>query len=189
MNDVFSGLMALALFLLAAAHGLFLTRHYFRRRLDVRTLLRRAFWRNLWCSELGAAVVATNYYARSGLPGGTVLINGSATPPTAIQAQSISVLKVLMVMPAAIVQGTITHNWGLDKSSPTYYDPEIFYEVNLLSDAGSGSYVPLLSFDRTNTNYVLVNRLAGVGAFANAVTFLITLRNNAAILAAAGSAS
>ena len=133
-------------------------------------------WRRFWACQVGAAVVATNYYARSGIPGGLVLINGSSTPPTAIQASQLPTLKVQMVMPAAIVQGTITHNWGLDASSSTYWDPEIFYEVQLLSDAGSGSYVPLLSFDRTNSNVVLVNKLASVGAFVTAVTYLITLR-------------
>ena len=142
-------------------------------------------WRDFWRSEL-AAVVGTFYFARSGIPGGSVLINGSATAPTAIQASQIPILKCQMVFNAGQIQGTITHNWGLDKSSPTYFDPELWYVVQNFSDAGSGSYVPLLTFDLTNTNVVLVNKLAGVAAFENACTFLITLRNNAAMLASAG---
>lgn len=132
------------------------------------------------------AVIPTLYFARSGVPGGPTLINGSSTPPTAIQATQIPVLKVQMVMTAGVIQGTITHNWGLDKSSPTYFDPEIWYWAQNFSDAGSQSYLPLLTFDLTNTNVVLVNKVAGVGAFENACTFLITLRNNAAMLSNAG---
>ena len=148
----------------------------------------RFTWKQFWASEL-AAVIPTLYFARSGIPGGTVLLNGSATPPTSIQASQIPVLKVQMQMTAGVIQGTITHNWGLDKSSPTYFDPELWYVVQNFSDAGGGSYVPLLTFDLTNTNVILVNKLAGVGAFENACTFLITLRNNAAMLNNAGSNS
>lgn len=130
--------------------------------------------------------VGTLYFARSGVPGGPVLINGSATAPTAIQASQIPLLKVQMILPSGVTQGTITHNWGLDKSSPTYFDPELWWVAQNFSDAGSQSYMPLLTFDLTNTNVVLVNKVAGVGAFQNAITALITLRNNAAMLASAG---
>jgi len=133
------------------------------------------------------AVIPTLYFARSGVPGGLVLLNGSATPPTAIQAQQIPVLKVQMVMTDGVIQGTITHNWGLDKSSPTYFDPELWYVVQNTTDGAPGAtWLPLLTFDLTNTNVVLVNKIVGAAATPTGATYLITLRNNAAMLNAAG---
>lgn len=152
-------------------------------------LLRRAWWRDLVASELGA-VIPTLYFARSGIPGGLVLLNGSSTPPTAIQASQIPVLKVQMVMTDGVIQGTITHNWGLDKSSPTYFDPEIWYVMQNSTDGAPGAtWLPVLTFDLTNTNVVLVNKIVGGAATPTGGTFLITLRNNAAMLANAGSQS
>ena len=146
-------------------------------------------WRDFWRSEL-AAVIPTLYFARSGIPGGSVLINGSATPPTAIQASQIPVLKVQMVMTDGVIQGTITHNWGLDKSSPTYFDPELWYVVQNTTDGAPGAtWLPLLTFDLTNTNVILVNKIVGAAATPTGATYLITLRNNAAMLASAGSFS
>lgn len=136
------------------------------------------------------AVIPTLYFARSGVPGGPVLLNGSATPPTAIQASQIPLLKVQMVMTDGVIQGTITHNWGLDKSSPTYFDPELWYVVQNTTDGAPGAtWMPLLTFDLTNTNVILVNKIVGAAATPTGATFLITLRNNAAILASAGSNS
>lgn len=153
-------------------------------------IMRRRFSaRDFFASELGA-VIPTLYFARSGIPGGAVLLNGSATPPTSIQASQIPVLKVQMVMTDGVIQGTITHNWGLDKSSPTYFDPEIWYVMQNSTDGAPGAtWLPVLTFDLTNTNVVLVNKIAGAAATPTGGTFLITLRNNAAMLASAGSNS
>lgn len=146
-------------------------------------------FRQFWRSEL-AAVIPTFYYARSGIPGGSVLINGSQTPPTAQQASQIPLLKVQMVMTDGVVQGTITHNWGLDKSAPTYLDPEIWYWCQNSTDGAPGAtWLPMLTFDLTNTNVVLVNKIVGAAATPTGGTYIITLRNNAAMLASAGSAS
>lgn len=143
-------------------------------------------WRRFWASELGA-VIPTLYFARSGIPGGPVLINGSSTAPTAIQASQIPVLKVQMVMTDGVIQGTITHNWGLDKSSPTYFDPLIWYVVQNSTDGAPGAtWMPMLTFDLTNTNVVLVNKIVGAAATPTGATYLITLINNAAMLASAG---
>lgn len=141
-------------------------------------------WREFWGSELGA--VLTTYFMRSGIPGGPTLINGSATPPTAIQATQCPKMVVQIIWNIGDTQATITHNWGLDKSSPTYFDPEIIAECLNGSGTASGTWLPMLTFDRTNTNVILVNKLAGAAAVGNAGTFLITLRNNAAMLSNAG---
>ena len=120
--------------------------------------------------------VGTTYSARSGVPGGPVLINGSATPPTAIQASLIPRLTCTVIMNIADTQATLTHNWGLDASAPTYFDPEVWYWMQNGSGTASGTWVPMLTFDLTNTNVVLVNKIAGAAAVGNAGTFIITLR-------------
>jgi hypothetical protein len=149
----------------------------------------RFTFREFWTSEL-AAVIPTLYFARSGIPGGLVLLNGSSTPPTAIQASQIPVLKVQMVMTDGVIQGTITHNWGLDKSAPTYLDPEIWYWCQNSTDGAPGAtWLPMLTFDLTNTNLVLVNKIAGAAATPTGGTYIITLRNNAAALNNSGSNS
>ena len=129
---------------------------------------------NFWADQLGA--VSTFYFARSGIPGGGVLINGSATPPTAQQASQCPMMKVQIIWNIADTQATITHNWGLDASAVTYFDPEIIAECQNGSGTASGTWLPMLTFDRTNTNVILVNKLAGAAAVGNAGTFLITLR-------------
>lgn len=142
---------------------------------------RRAFsgfhsWRTFWTSELGA-VIPTTYYARSGIPGGPVLIDGSSTPPTAIQARQIPCLRVRMVMTDGVIQGTITHNWGLDKSAPEYLEPEIWYWCENSTDGAPGAtWLPMLTFDLTNTNLVLVNKIVGAAATPTGGTYIITLR-------------
>lgn len=133
-------------------------------------------YRRFWRDELGA-VIPTLYYARSGVPGGLVLLNGSSTPPTAIQAQQIPTLKVVMVMTDGVIQGTITHNWGLDASAPTYLEPEIWYWAQNFTDGAPGAtWLPMLTFDLTNTNLVLVNKIVGGAATPTGGTYVITLR-------------
>jgi len=108
--------------------------------------------------------VTVSYYAR----GGGVLINGSATPPTAAQANFVPTIKALVVFGVtADVQALITHNWGLDASAPTYYDPEITYFQ--ISD---GTYSPSLTFDLSNTNVTKVNKSGSN----QGITVLVCLR-------------
>ena len=120
--------------------------------------------------------VGTQYYARSGVPGGAVLLNGSVTPPTAIQASMIPRLTAKVVMNLADTQATLTHNWGLDASAPSYFDPEVWYNEENGSGTAAGTWVTMLTFDLTNTNVVLVNKLAGAAGVGSAGTFIITLR-------------
>lgn len=135
---------------------------------------RRTF-RDFWQSEMG--VVVTLYSGRSGIPGGGVLLNGSNTPPTAIQASQLPRLDVLVAFAAdADTVATITHNWGLDASSPTYFDPEIVYRLLLTSGANTGTYLPALTFDVTNTNLILVRKVAGANGNVLTASYLITLR-------------
>jgi hypothetical protein len=128
---------------------------------------KRGPWRlTLWdllTSELGA--ITTTYYVR----GGATLINGSLTPATAAQASQVTKQAAVIVFGVlGDAQATFTHNWGLDASAPTYREPEILYD--LISSALT-TYTALLTFDRTNTNCVLVNKTGGDG-----VTVVVTLR-------------
>lgn len=117
--------------------------------------------KQFWFSELAAVNVL--YYARSGIPGGGVLINGSATNPTAIQASNLPMMKALCVFAADTdVQALITHNWGLDASAVTYFDPEIFLMGGANLGANS-SLAPNFSMDFSNTNVVKVNKFNFVG--------------------------
>lgn len=123
-------------------------------------------WRSFWREELG--VVNVLYFIR----GGVVTINGSATNPTAIQASQVQKQTAEIVMGDADVQALFTHNWGLDASAPTYFEPEISEVTGLILNAG-GTYLTGFTFDRTNTNVVKINKLnfAGSGG-----TWVVSLR-------------
>jgi len=104
--------------------------------------------------ELGA--ITTGYYVRGG---GGVTIMGSATPATTSQASQ--VMKQVAVITFGVLadaQATFTHNWGLDASAPVYREPEILWD---LVSTGLTTYTPLITFDRTNTNVVYVNKTGG----------------------------
>lgn len=113
--------------------------------------------------EVGA--ITTSYFVR----GGGVLIAGSATPAT--QAQAAQVMKQVAIITFGVLgdaQATFTHNWGLDASAPLFREPEIL--VDLIS-VGQQTYMPEITFDRTNTNQVLVNKTGG-----DSCVVVITLR-------------
>lgn len=189
MNSIFRGarlLMALVLILTVAVSCFVLPG--FNRALMILALGALAFaawfpylggiarkrfsWRDFWASELGAVTVT--YYARSGIPGGNVLINGSTTVPTSIQASNLPLLRALVQFGADTdVQALITHNWGLDASAVTYFDPEVLLGGCVNSLGVNTSLQPNFSFDFTNTNVVKVNKASFVGTNCN---YLFILR-------------
>jgi hypothetical protein len=125
---------------------------------------RRGKWRSLmwdlWASEVGA--VSVTYYI-NGIP-----INGSTTAPTAIQASQAMKQSARVVFGVtADAQALFTHNWGLSASAPGYLEPEIL--VDLISTT---TYYPLLTFDRTNTNVLAINKPATDGP----TTIVVTIR-------------
>ena len=108
--------------------------------------------------------VNTLYYAR----GSGILINGSATSPTTTQGAQLQTIKASCVFGVtADAQVLITHNMGLDVSAPTYLDPQVMVEPQ-----STTTYWPLLTFDRTNTNVLKVNKPATDGP----TTVLVTIR-------------
>ena len=109
--------------------------------------------------------ITTTYYSRG--PG--VALNGSTTPATAAQAQTLMKQSAVVVFGVTgDAQATFTHNWGFGLSAAAEREPEIF--VDLVSTALT-TYTPLLTFDRSNTNAVLVNKTGG-----DACTVVVTLR-------------
>ena len=117
--------------------------------------------------------VTVAYYARSGIPGGGVLINGSTTAPTAIQASNLPMMRALVTFAVDTdVQALVTHNWGLDASAVTYFDPEIFLQGGQNLGANS-SLAPNFSMDFSNTNVVKINKFNFVGTNG---TYLFCLR-------------
>lgn len=109
-----------------------------------------------------------NFYIR----GGTLQILGSSTPPTAGQASQVQTQKALINFLDADTQALFTHNWGLDASAPTYRDPEVHAHCETQGPL-TATFLPLLTFDVTNTNVVKVNKPALGGT---AGTFIVTIR-------------
>jgi hypothetical protein len=108
--------------------------------------------------------INTLYYAR----GAGFVINGSATAPTSAQGSLLQMLRASCVFGVtADAQVLVTHNMGLDISAPTYLDPEVFMEPQ-----STTTYWPLITFDRTNTNVLKVNKPATDGP----TTILVTIR-------------
>ena len=114
--------------------------------------------------------VSVLYFVRGG---GGVLINGSATAPTAAQAQQVYAQKALISMADSDTQALFTHNWGLDVSSPTYLDPEILSVVGYGPAQAAQTYLPAFTFDLSNTNVVKMNKLNFLGTGG---TYLVCLR-------------
>lgn len=96
--------------------------------------------------------VTVTYFTR----GGGVTINGSTTPITAQQANQVMKQSAIVVFGVTgDVLALFTHNWGEDGSAPTYVEPEVLYEF--LSTALT-TFSPLITFDRTNTNVLQINK-------------------------------
>jgi len=113
--------------------------------------------------------VSVQYFIR-GANG--LLINGSTTPPTNIQAQSTQKQTALVIMSADTdLQALFTHNWGLDASAPTYLEPEIMVAAQLCG--ASTTFMPAFTFDLTNTNVVKINKLSQASTNG---TYIVTLR-------------
>ncbi len=110
------------------------------------------FWKRFLACESGA--VAVLYYVRGGA-GVTIL--GSASGPTAIQAQQCFKQTVVVNMSDADTQAVFTHSWGLDASAPGYFEPEIFYYAQAMT--ANGTWATALTFDVTNTNVIKINKL------------------------------
>jgi len=112
----------------------------------------RFAWRDFLMDELGAVTVTYSIRGGNGLT-----INASATPPTAIQAQSCYKQSARIVFGVtADAQALFTHNWGLDASAPGYFEPE----APQVAPMSTTTYHPLLTFDWTNTNVLAINKPA-----------------------------
>jgi len=108
--------------------------------------------------------VSLTYYARAG----GVTAKAVTTPPTGPQASLLPKQSAVVVFGVtADAQALFTHNWGLDASAGFYQEPLISVEP-----LSTTTYWPLLTFDRTNTNVVKINKPATDAP----TTVLVTLR-------------
>jgi len=113
--------------------------------------------------------VTVNYFIR----GGVVIINGSTTPPTAQQASQVMKQTAQVIMLDTDIQALFTHNWGLDASAPTYFEPEIWCAGAQGPAQPGGTWLPNFSFDLTNTNVAKINKISFLGSGG---TFMFTIR-------------
>jgi hypothetical protein len=124
---------------------------------------RRWSLREFLVSELGAVSVTYSFAGGNGM----VLLN-TTTAPTAIQAQQCYKQSAKIVFGVtADAQALFTHNWGLSASDPGFNNPEI-----LVDPISTTTYWPLLTFDRTNTNVLAINKPATDGP----TTIIVTIR-------------
>jgi hypothetical protein len=105
--------------------------------------------------------------------GGPAQTVNNTNPPTGAQAAQSPKLVVTVGMLLADLQATVTHNWGLGASTPSYFDPEVIGPVWINGPVGGGTNVPLVTFSWPNTNTIQINKLGVAGTDG---TFVIYLR-------------
>jgi hypothetical protein len=125
-----------------------------------------------WPEKKEEAMAATVLY----YVGGDAQIVGSTTPPTGAQLNGpggVSKITVVIGMLLSDTVATVTHNFGLGASAPTFYDPEIIGPNWINGPVGGGTNVPLVTFSIPNTNTVQFNKLGVAGTDG---TFAVILR-------------
>ena len=105
--------------------------------------------------------------------GGTTQTQNNTNPPTGAQASQAPKIVVTVGMLLADTVATITHNFGLGASGPSFYDPEVVGPVWINGPLGGGTNVPLITFTWVNTNILQANKLGVAGTDG---TFIIYLR-------------
>jgi hypothetical protein len=104
--------------------------------------------------------------------GDSVTILASTTAPTATQASQVQLITALVGLLDADTGASISHNWGLDASAPGYNRPVISWYPTLQGPIG-GSFLPMITFDNTNTNVLKINKAGTVGS---ALSLVVQLR-------------
>ncbi len=115
------------------------------------------------CSELGTIAIVYSARNNNGL-----LVLANATPLTAIQASQVQKITGLLSFAVGDGLALFTHNWGLDASSVSYYEPEI---ICVPASVAGGSFVPCITFGRISGNVFQIGIPAGTAG-----TFEITAR-------------
>jgi hypothetical protein len=108
----------------------------------------------------GIAGLTISFYARNNTG---LNVAASSSPLTSIQASQVFTQKALVAFLDADVQALFTHNWGLDASAPTFFDPEIFAAGYGVANV-AGTYQAAFSYDFSNTNVVKINKLNFLGS-------------------------
>ena len=106
--------------------------------------------------ELGVVVVTYSNPGVGNPPG-----QPTTTAPTAAQASQLNEIYCQVFFADSDTAATITHNWGLPNSYPTWGWPQVFYNKSL----GGGSdlsFATNFTFGLTNTNSVTMTKI-GLG--------------------------
>jgi ribulose 1,5-bisphosphate synthetase/thiazole synthase len=111
--------------------------------------------------ERKAMAVTVTYIFNDPAQGTSVL--GSTTPPTANQAAMIQKIVAQVVWIDSDTVASVTHNWGLGASAPTFLDPMIISEL-LAANVVGGTNYPVFIYGRTNTNVTTITKLAAAGS-------------------------
>lgn len=104
---------------------------------------------------------------------GQAQILNSTTPPTGAQASLAPEIIITVGMLLADTVATVTHNFGLGASAPSFYDPQVVGPVWINGPLGGGTNVPLVTFSWPNTNTIQINKLGVAGTDG---TFIIYAR-------------
>jgi hypothetical protein len=111
---------------------------------------------------LGAVVVTYNFQ-----PAGTHVAVSSTVAPTASQARHFNSIGVLVTMAEGDTTATLTHNWGIVANERGQYQPWIS-----LYTLTEGTARPVLTFDLSGTNAVVLNKTAVNGTSGSWVVLL-----------------
>lgn len=154
-----AALLAALLVLGAPAVGFKQHRHLIREswRIPLRAALR------------GFALEDAGYTVTYCWPGGAS--GPSTTNPTATQASQVNLQTAVVAMGDTETFAYFTHNWGLPASFPTFLFPLIFSRVSDLG-VGVNTFATALTFNITNTNVVIINKISSVGSGGS---FIVTM--------------
>jgi hypothetical protein len=148
--------------LVATSTALFFPVHYQVIRNRWKQGLRSMLWELISC-ELGAITLVYSARNNSGL---TIL--ASATPLTAVQASQVQKITGLLAFGVGDGLALFTHNFGLDASAASYYEPEI---LPVPASVAGGSFVPCITYSRISGNVIQIGIPAGTSG-----TFEVTVR-------------
>lgn len=96
---------------------------------------------------------------------GDLFTGGSATAPTAAQAQSISLMTAKVGFTDTDTTFTFTHNWGLSAAQAAALLPLIQWNIIADQQALGTAVVPNIAWDvETDTNVITATKLADTGS-------------------------
>lgn len=119
----------------------------------------------------GAVTVTYESFQHTGAYGGG-FTGGSSTAPTAIQAQQISMMSILVNFTDADTVFTLTHNWGLSAAQAAALLPIINWQAVNYPQALGTQKAPAIAFTFGNTNAITATKIADTGSGCTIAVYL-----------------